>query len=328
MKTRKRFFIYVMAVTLGSYVSAAFADTLMRPSDYVTPNAIKAEKKEDFYGIWRTTYLVDSDTNKAYSMEEFLDSVKSDGQKTVNMGGRDYLIDELGPDYCIVIGSNIDSDIYSFEIWGPYVGEGSSIYRYEDGHLIVLDSEGKDVAYLDLLEDDNLCFSDLDGGGTKQVSVRQSFAGSDNIQEGTTGEEIQVTNKFKLDGLSLSNLINLKEQINLAIWQSKEWQEVMVPQGLWEVGKDIPEGHWTVRCATDAYAEVYYGDTVAPNGTSIKITSRFAHEEVVSPEYRTYEEGKDLEFFSFEVRKGDYILIDRSSVFFTPYTGKPDLGFR
>lgn len=324
MITRKRFFIYIMAVSLGLFMSVAFAEL----SDYVLPKPVKAEKVEDFYGIWRNTYIVDSDSNKAYSIEEYLDVIQSQGQRTMNMDGREYLIDELGSDYCFVIGSNNGSDIYSFDMWGPYVGEGLSHHRFEDGHLIVLDLEGKDVAYLDLLEDGTLCYSDLDGGGSKQVLVCQSFASSKNKKEGPTGEIIQVTPNFDLDGLSYSNLIDLKEQINLAMWQCEEWQEVTVPQGLWEVGKDIPEGHWTVRCATDAYAEVYYGDTIAPDGKSLKITTRFVHEEVVSPEFRTYEEGKDLVDFSFEVRKGDYIVIDRSSVIFTPFSGKPDLGFK
>lgn len=131
-----------------------------------------------------------------------------------------------------------------------------------------------------------------------------------------------------LSAMSLGELVALKDQINLAIWNNQDWQEVTVPQGLWEVGKDIPEGQWTVRCATDAYAEVYYGDKVDENGRSIKITKRFAHEEVVSPDYPSFEAGKDLIEFSFTVRKGDYIFIDRSSVIFTPYAGKPYLGFK
>lgn len=131
-----------------------------------------------------------------------------------------------------------------------------------------------------------------------------------------------------LSNMSYDELVALKDKINLAIWNSHDWQEVTVPQGLWEVGKDIPEGHWTVRCATDAYAEVYYGDTIAEDGRSIKITKRFVHEEVVSPDYRTFEDGKDLAEFSFTVQKGDFIFIDKSSVVFTPYAGKPDLGFK
>ena len=49
-----------------------------------------------------------------------------------------------------------------------------------------------------------------------------------------------------LSKLSYEELVELKDQINLAIWQSKEWEEVEVPQGIWEVGKDIPEGKWTI----------------------------------------------------------------------------------
>ncbi len=34
-----------------------------------------------------------------------------------------------------------------------------------------------------------------------------------------------------LSHMSFEDLVTLKDQINLAIWNSKEWQEVTVPQG-------------------------------------------------------------------------------------------------
>ena len=131
-----------------------------------------------------------------------------------------------------------------------------------------------------------------------------------------------------LSGLSYEELVALKDRIDLAIWNSQEWQEVEVPQGLYVVGQDIPAGTWTIRCAIDHYSVVRFGDTLDPNGKEIKITNYYHRDEVVSPNYKLYEAGKDITETTITVKNGDYIHIDKASVIFTPYSGKPDLGFR
>lgn len=131
-----------------------------------------------------------------------------------------------------------------------------------------------------------------------------------------------------LSGLSYADLVALKDRINLAIWNSQEWQEVTVPQGVWIVGEDIPAGTWDVKCATDKYADVYYGNELREDGVSVKINQRFYHEIVVSTDYRRYEPGKDRDVLTIEIREGDYVVIEDSSVIFMPTAGKPDLGFK
>ncbi len=51
---------------------------------------------------------------------------------------------------------------------------------------------------------------------------------------------------FDLQGLSFNELLALREQINLAIWNSNEWQCVEVPAGNYTIGIDIPAGYWTI----------------------------------------------------------------------------------
>ena len=131
-----------------------------------------------------------------------------------------------------------------------------------------------------------------------------------------------------LTGMSYDQLVALKDRINLAIWNSQEWQEVTVPQGVWIVGSDIPAGTWDVKCGTDGYADVYYGDELRDDGVSVKINERFYHEIVVSPDYRRYEAGKDRDVLTIDIREGDYVVIEDSSVIFMPTAGKPDLGFK
>ena len=39
-----------------------------------------------------------------------------------------------------------------------------------------------------------------------------------------------------ISSLSYDELIQLKDQLNLAIWNSQEWQEVEVPAGTYQIG--------------------------------------------------------------------------------------------
>ena len=122
-----------------------------------------------------------------------------------------------------------------------------------------------------------------------------------------------------ISGLTFDELITLREKINLAIWQSAEWQEVTVPAGIWVIGEDIPAGHWTIRPVPGSYTSVVYCDKLdefgtAPaigwngwNGTISGLSERLAH-----PGERTE---VDLEMVE------GMFFINRGAVIFTPYTG-------
>ena len=70
-----------------------------------------------------------------------------------------------------------------------------------------------------------------------------------------------AANPIDLSGLSFEQLVALRDQLNLAIWNSQEWKEVTVPAGVWKVGEDIPAGHWSFRLAEDdSFPTVYYCD--------------------------------------------------------------------
>ena len=131
-----------------------------------------------------------------------------------------------------------------------------------------------------------------------------------------------------ISNLSYDELVQLKDSINLAMWNSQEWQEVTVPQGIWVVGKDIPAGTWTVKCATDSLSSVAFGDTLRGTGTDLKITKYYHIETIVSPDYKFFEKDKDITEYTLTVKDGDYIQIKNASVIFTPDTGKPSLGFK
>ena len=73
-----------------------------------------------------------------------------------------------------------------------------------------------------------------------------------------------------LSGLTFEELVQLRDQINLAMWNSQEWQEVTVPQGVWVVGEDIPIAHWTISLSPSAsakWASIKYCDRLNEAGT-------------------------------------------------------------
>lgn len=132
-----------------------------------------------------------------------------------------------------------------------------------------------------------------------------------------------------LSGMSFDELVSLKDQINLAIWQSEDWQEVTVPQGIWEVGVDIPEGRWTIKPVDGVYAYVTYGSVLESNGKEVSYKSNnYYSESIYSPMSNIYDEGDDLTEIDIDAKAGSYIEIDSGSVVFSPYAGKPSLGFK
>ena len=142
--------------------------------------------------------------------------------------------------------------------------------------------------------------------------------------------------KIDLSGLSYDELVALKDRINLAIWNSEDWQEVTVPQGVWKVGEDIPAGTWTVRCADigrDGYmmreCDFSWGENLAKNGLAVEWKGRYDLVTIYNPNNEYYKEGYLTEY-TFTVQNGDYIIIDGAynKAVFTPYAGKPSLGFK
>ena len=128
-----------------------------------------------------------------------------------------------------------------------------------------------------------------------------------------------------LSGLSWDELIALKAQINQELTTRDQWQEVEVPQGLWVVGEDIPEGMWTVVCNAGA-AVVKWGYSLREGEQRVDVLKRPSDTASVfsaadaQPGARTQ--------YTLEAKKGMYIEVGFTSVIFQPYTGKPDLGFK
>lgn len=133
-----------------------------------------------------------------------------------------------------------------------------------------------------------------------------------------------------LSGLSFDELVQLKEQINLVLWNSQEWQEVRVPKGIYEIGVDIPEGYWTLTAhSRDSESYIYcdqLDETKATFGPDCDIWENYW----VNSARELNKDWKDpnaLHELSLDMKAGRFIIIPCETTF-TPYTGKPDLGFK
>lgn len=127
-----------------------------------------------------------------------------------------------------------------------------------------------------------------------------------------------------LSGMSFDELVALKDKINLAIWNSEEWQEVTVPQGVWEVGADIPAGKWTITAPSGNTTAIFIGSHLTDGGSDVN----YEYGDIIySPTALFYSEGSKTEY-TVDLYAGQYISITISSAVFSPYSGKPALGFK
>lgn len=132
-----------------------------------------------------------------------------------------------------------------------------------------------------------------------------------------------------LSGMSYDELVAIKDQINLAIWQSDTWQEVEVPQGIWIVGEDIPVGKWTIR-HTDGVqtTKVVWSDAIDASGASLSYNGDLYETEwLYDPDNKYYDKGNPTEV-TWDLKDGQYLMVEVGIATFTPYSGKPSLGFK
>ena len=132
-----------------------------------------------------------------------------------------------------------------------------------------------------------------------------------------------------LSSMTFDELIALKDKINLAIWNSQEWQEVTVPQGVWKIGEDIPEGHWAIKCANSGSSTfVIVGYAISEDGKNVDRSTEEGKDIWYWEEVYGEDGYGDLKEWDYEFKEGMYVQIDHSNSIFTPYAGKPSLDFK
>lgn len=138
---------------------------------------------------------------------------------------------------------------------------------------------------------------------------------------------LSLAESIDLSGLSFDELIALKNRINLAMWESEKWQEVTVPPGTWKIGEDIPAGHWTIRPGiSHGYFYVWYFEKPNEFNKPIAPLSKYDNSSLATEDFHAFDK-EYIHEVDFDMIEGWYFY-NEQTVIFTPYTGKPDLGFK
>lgn len=131
--------------------------------------------------------------------------------------------------------------------------------------------------------------------------------------------------EWDLSGLTFDDLVALKDQINLALWNSADWQEVTVPQGIYKVGADIPAGKWTIKAPAGGYTVVKVGSQLDENRTDVDYHGE--SKPICGENFSGYAPSSACEFWTVELREDQYVSVKNGDCVFTPYTGNA-LGFK
>lgn len=132
-------------------------------------------------------------------------------------------------------------------------------------------------------------------------------------------------------GLSLAELAELRSQIQFAMWETDEWQEVNVPQGVYKIGDDIPAGKWTITAVAGQDPNVYYGDVLDGAGMEVVWSPNIYYAELLAGVSGWREQnmpGIYPNSVTIELKNDAYFVVKSGNVVFTPSIGVPSLGFK
>ena len=125
-----------------------------------------------------------------------------------------------------------------------------------------------------------------------------------------------------VSGLSFDELISLRGAVMRAMWASDEWQSVKVPGGVYQIGVDIPEGHWTIQTPSHSLVYIYYGTQLTEPGTEVEFSSSLYNTVITLDLEMT----SCLHQIDIILTEGNYISFSGEVIFY-PYTGKLDFTF-
>ena len=70
------------------------------------------------------------------------------------------------------------------------------------------------------------------------------------------------------------------------------------------------------------------GSVLDETGRDAAWSGDYYTENLTSPKSSCYNENKDIFSIDIDLKDGQYVMIDSGNVIFTPYQGKPTLGFK
>ena len=152
------------------------------------------------------------------------------------------------------------------------------------------------------------------------LPLRPSPSSADGSQAKSPAGAYKKISSF-IDDLDLKHLLKLKESVDKKIFKSGEWKEAQLPAGTYQIGTDIPAGHWSLSAAGEySTPMVWYFEKAEPSGVLIDYTGRWYMQTIVSAD--VYEENPSFPMsIDINMQDGWFLQFDQS-VILSPYTGK------
>ena len=99
-----------------------------------------------------------------------------------------------------------------------------------------------------------------------------------------------------LSNMSIEELATLRDRCQAEIMKSDKWQEVTVPAGVYQIGKEIPAGYWTIRPVEGDTAELTWGTALNESGASVDAwNSKFCNFVQITSPTDTYAKYNNVE---------------------------------
>ena len=108
------------------------------------------------------------------------------------------------------------------------------------------------------------------------------------------------------------------EQTGRALWEAYDWRSVVVPWGVWEIGRDIPAGKWRIETATETSIEVTYSTEAHGGGACLYVTDALFDDKIKSPNNPFFDQLLDTAYAEIELKTGAFLQIKYSSARLIP----------
>lgn len=131
-----------------------------------------------------------------------------------------------------------------------------------------------------------------------------------------------------ISSLSFDELVQLRHQVDLSIWDCNEWRQVKVPIGVYIIGIDIPAGHWTLKPPAGDSVTIEYFKNADETGKRPASSLDNYDAEVIADENSSYASFIHMREVDFELKDGFYLsIVNGPYVIFEPYISKPAFSF-
>ena len=143
----------------------------------------------------------------------------------------------------------------------------------------------------------------------------------------------EQTEESPLASLSFDQLAVMRTIFQMEMMSRPEYKEVTVPQGVWQIGIDIPAGKWLVKCADLSressglrYTVIRWGIGEPQNG--VWSASNAKGSVYIYNPNSVYFTGGEITEYIISVSAGDYIQISSNKAVFCTYTGQLSMEFQ